>query len=289
MSASSSPSSSSSNPVRIDRPRVRSSRFVFASPHSGRDYTADFLARAALPVSLLRRSEDAYLDQLFEAVPRYGASLVAATFPRAFVDPNRARWELDPAMFDRRLPSEAGPVTARAAAGLGVVPRLAADGRAIYAGRISLDEALERVRRHYDPYHAALKQEIAIVRDQFGEAVVIDCHSMPSGSARGADIVLGDRFGVSCAPGLVEHAEQAFRRVGLGVVRNRPYAGGYTTEYYGRPDAGVHVLQVEINRALYLDESRVERSAKWPRLAAALDKWAQDIMSYGEATRAAAE
>lgn len=268
---------------------MRSSRFVFASPHSGRDYSPDFLAGSALPLALLRRSEDAYLDQLFEPVPRYGASLVAATFPRAFVDPNRARWELDPAMFDRNLPAEAGPVTARAAAGLGVVPRLAADGRAIYAGRVPLDEALERVRQYYDPYHAALRQEIAAVRSQFGEAIVIDCHSMPSGSARGADIVLGDRFGVSCAPGLVEHADQAFRRVGLGVVRNRPYAGGYTTEHYGRPETGIHVLQVEINRGLYLDESRVERSSKWPRLAAALDNWAQDIMSYGEMTRAAAE
>lgn len=276
-------------PVRLLRPERRSSRFIFASPHSGRRYPAEFLARSVLPLTLLRRSEDAYVDVLFESAPQLGASLVAAEFPRALVDPNRHRWEFDPAMFTERLPREAGPASARAAAGLGVVPRLAADGRAIYDGPIAFAEASARIARYYAPYHDMVKSEIAAVRERFGEAILIDCHSMPSASSRGADIVLGDRFGVSCAPALTTHAEAAFRRLGFTVARNRPYAGGYTTEHYGAPDSGVHVLQIEINRGLYLDEARAERGRGWDDLARRIEAFMHDIVSFRDIFDAAAE
>lgn len=282
-------SAARSAPVTVSRPAPRTSRFIFASPHSGRDYEAGFLRRSALALPLLRRSEDAYVDALFAPAPQLGASLIAANFPRAFVDPNRHAWEFDPAMFEEVLPAEAGPASARAAAGLGVVPRLAADGRAIYPGPIAFAEARGRIRQYYRPYHDALRGEIETVREVFGEAIVIDCHSMPSASSRGADIVLGDRFGVSCARALTDHAESAFRRLGFHVVRNRPYAGGYTTEHYGRPEAGVHVLQIEINRRLYLDEARVNRASGWAALARALEAWMQDIVGYREISEEAAE
>ncbi|PWE18672.1 N-formylglutamate amidohydrolase [Marinicauda salina] len=275
-------------PVRVHAPERRTSRLVFASPHSGRNYPDAFLALVRLPLALLRRSEDAYVDELIAAAPACGASLVEADFPRTWVDANRARWEFDPAMFDGPLPPEAGPATARAAAGLGVVPRLAADGRAIYGGPIAFEEARRRVERGYVPYHQAVKREIERACETWGEAVLIDCHSMPSASARGADIVLGDRFGASCSEAVVTRAERGFRDLGFSVVRNRPYAGGYTTEHYGRPSAGVHVLQVEINRGLYLEEAAVERSARFEAAQAAFSRWIQ-WMTLEDEVQAAAE
>ena len=261
------------SPVEVVRPCAEPTGFVFASPHSGDRYPSGFLARSVLPLRLLRRSEDAFVDALYADAPMFGASLVRARFPRAFVDPNRAATELDPAMFTGGPPAGAWAPSSRAAAGLGVIPRLAADGRAIYAGKIDYAEARARLKAFYAPYHAALSREIERAREAFGSAIVIDCHSMPSASARGADVVLGDRFGASCARGLVAEAEAAFREAGFAVARNRPYAGGYTTEHYGRPEAGVHVLQVEINRGLYMNEGRVEPHGGFERLRAALSGW----------------
>lgn len=260
-------------PVEVAPPCAAPSGFVFASPHSGDRYPPEFLARSVLPLRLLRRSEDAFVDALYAEAPMFGAALVRARFPRAFVDPNRAATELDPTMFTGGPPAGAWAPSSRAAAGLGVIPRLAADGRAIYAGKIDYAEARSRLKAFYAPYHAALGREIERARAAFGSAIVIDCHSMPSASARGADVVLGDRFGASCARGLVAEAEAAFREAGFAVARNRPYAGGYTTEHYGRPEAGVHVLQVEINRGLYMNEGRVETHGGFERLRAALSHW----------------
>lgn len=258
--------------VRVHAPESRTSAFVFASPHSGRDYTPEALARAQLPLGVLRQSEDAYVDQLFASAPGHGAPLVAALFPRVFVDVNRAEWELDPEMFDP-VPVSTHAVSARAAAGLGVIPRAAADGRPLYAGRLALGEAETRLARCYRPYHGALKAELAAAKTAFGEAFLIDCHSMPAASARGADIVLGDRYGAACSRAFIAAAEAQFRALGFTVVRNRPYAGGYTTENYGRPARGVHAIQIEINRALYLDERNVTPNAHMPALAAALSQW----------------
>jgi len=260
-------------PVRLTGADSLQTSFIFSSPHSGRCYPEAFVEQADAPLSLLRRSEDAYIDQLFSHVPSFGACLIEALFPRAFVDPNRAPNELDPSMFVDAPLGLANPPGARAAAGLGVVPRLGADGRAIHARPIAFSEARARLDQYYHPYHAALHQQIERTRLMFGHAVVIDCHSMPAASARGADIVLGDRYGASCSRGLVSRAEAHFRSLGFAVVRNRPYAGGFTTEHYGNPASGVHVLQVEINRGLYLHERHVRLSSGAKGLKKALVEW----------------
>jgi N-formylglutamate amidohydrolase len=275
------------DPVTVLRPAGPPGRFVFASPHSGRAYPAAFLKRSSLPLRLLRRSEDAHVDALFGAAPDHGAPLVIARFPRAYVDVNREPDELDPAMFVPR-PELPGPPTHRASAGLGVIPRIAADGRAIYSGPLPQAEIGARIAACYRPYHAALHAEIEAARAFHGEAVLIDCHSMPSGTARGADVVLGDRFGASCSRGLIASAESLFRSLGLKVARNRPYAGGRTTEHYGRPAAGVHALQVEISRALYLDELNVQPSSGFEPLRALISEWIS-ALAAGDGTALAAE
>lgn len=270
-------------PVLVHAPKVRTSPFIFASPHSGRCYEADFLDQACAPVSVLRRSEDAYVDMLFSHVPTLGASFVEAIFARAFVDPNRGPDELDARLFDAAPEQGFSAPNARTSAGLGVVPRLAADGRCIHPGLIAYAEGRRRIEHYYRPYHAALKAEINAAIEQFGYAVVIDCHSMPSSSARGADMVLGDRFGASCGRNLVNHAESHFKDLGFTVTRNRPYAGGYTTEHYGDPVNGVHVMQLEINRGLYLREVEVRPSAHMDSLRERLVKWTKSMV-YTEYT-----
>ncbi|MCH8490138.1 MAG: N-formylglutamate amidohydrolase [Oceanicaulis sp.] len=274
--------------VRVHAPARRTSAFVFASPHSGRDYAPDALARTQLPLKVLRQSEDAYVDQLMASAPGHGAPLVEALFPRVFVDVNRAEWELDPDMFDP-APVPRRPVSARAAAGLGVIARTAADGRPLYAGRLALGEAEARLAQCYRPYHGALQAELAAAKAAFGEAFLIDCHSMPAASARGADIVLGDRYGAACSRAFIAAAEAEFRALGFTVVRNRPYAGGYTTEHYGRPARGVHAVQIEINRALYLDERSVTPTADLKPLARALSHWIGQMVQHAHAVPRAAE
>jgi len=285
---SSRPAGPQSGPVTVAAPETRRCPLVFASPHSGRDYSTDLMAWTRLDLKTLRRSEDAYVDALVADAPRYGAPLITAHFPRVFLDPNRAPGELDAAMFDPPVPA-GGPVSPRAAAGLGVIPRLAADGRDLYPGRLPLAEAHRRLDGLYTPYHAAVKREMAATKAVFGEAVLIDCHSMPSASARGADIVLGDRYGASCSRAMIARAEAAFRDQGFAVVRNRPYAGAYTTEHYGRPAAGMQALQVEINRGLYLDELKVETSGGFEPLRRAIEIWIAAMTEQSGDHRAAAE
>ena len=262
---------------------------VFASPHSGSAYPAAFLERSALPRAVLRRSEDAHIDVLFEAVPGLGAPLVRALFPRSYVDPNRAEYELDPVLLGPRVHAFSGQISQRAAAGLGVIPRLAGEGCAIYEGTLPLEEAFERLASCYRPYHAALAGELAEARALFGQSILIDCHSMPAASARGADIVLGDRFGSSCAPDLTERAERIFRSLGFKVVRNRPYAGGFATEHYGRPHEGCHALQIEISRALYMDERSLEPHAGFAPLKARPEKFVSALLDSCCAQSLAAE
>ena len=240
---------------------------VVASPHSGSDYPAAFLAQTAVPLAALRRAEDAFVDELFSAAPELGIPLLAARFPRSFVDANREPYELDPGMFDGPLPRRLNHRTTRVAAGLGMIPRVAASGEAIYRGRVPSDQIEQRLETCWRPYHTALSTLIEQTHRLFGSALLIDAHSMPS-SASGVgsrdrdhrvDIVLGDNHGESCAPDLVYRAERWFIRHGLKVQRNQPYAGGFTTQRYGRPSLNRHALQIEINRALYMDEIRHEK------------------------------
>ncbi|WP_439634731.1 N-formylglutamate amidohydrolase [Glycocaulis sp.] len=275
--------------VEVLQPAARATPVVFASPHSGSDYAAGFLERSSLPVKVLRRSEDAHIDILFGAVPDLGAPLVKALFPRSYVDPNRAEYELDPALFGPRVHALSGQISQRASAGLGVIPRLAGEGSAIYDGMLPLDEAFNRLASCYRPYHAALAAELAAARELFGSSVLIDCHSMPAASARGADIVLGDRFGSSCSPELTGHAERIFRSLGFKVVRNRPYAGGFTTELHGQPAEGRHALQIEISRALYMDERTLEPHQGFARLKAQLESFAASLLDAYRTQALAAE
>lgn len=247
---------------------------IFASPHSGRDYPADFVRAAVLDRRTLRSSEDAFVDDLFAAAPDHGAPLMCARYPRAFVDLNRSADELDPAVITgiRR-----GVPNPRISSGLGVIPRVVANGRAIYSGKIPLVEARARIDTCWHPYHARLQDLIGQTWAQFGQALLIDCHSMPHEAldqvrvnGQRPDVVLGDRFGAAAAPEVLAHVQAAFCDAGLVVSRNVPFAGAYIVQRYGRPGRGQHVVQVEINRALYMDEKRIERAAGFAGLQAVL-------------------
>lgn len=245
--------------------------FILCSPHSGRDYPPDLLERSRLGRMALRRSEDAFVDELFCDAPALGAPLLAALFPRAYVDVNRETWELDPAMFEGTLPKYVNARSPRVAAGLGSVARVVANGAPIYRDKLRFEDARARLQACWFPYHKALRGLIDETRAAFGLCAVIDAHSMPSSApdAGGlADVVLGDRHGASCAPEIVNAAENAFRRAGWRTARNTPYAGGFVTVEYGRPGAGAHVLQIEINRALYMHESTIEKRPRFDAVRA---------------------
>jgi N-formylglutamate amidohydrolase len=262
-------------------PSRQTAPVVIASPHSGALYPADFLAQTAVPIAALRRAEDAFVDELFSSAPLLGMPLLAARFPRSYVDANREPYELDPGMFEGPLPRPLNHRTTRVAAGLGMIPRVAASGEAIYRGRVPADEIEHRLKTCWRPYHAALSMLVEQTYSLFGAALLIDAHSMPS-SASGIglrereqkiDIVLGDNHGESCAPELIDRVERYLCDSGLRVQRNQPYAGGFTTQRYGRPGLGRHSLQIEINRALYMDEARHERlptAGRMERLMAGL-------------------
>tara|TARA_R110002051_G_scaffold324773_1_gene423545 strand:- start:24470 stop:25345 length:876 start_codon:yes stop_codon:yes gene_type:complete len=244
--------------VRVVRPDRGDARpIVLSSPHSGRDYLPQLCAETRLPVEKLRRSEDAYVDLLIEGAPASGASLVCALFPRVFVDVNRAAGELDAGMYRDRVLGCAEPPSRRVACGLGVIPRVGSDGQSLYARRMNFANAQGRLSTFYEPYHQSLAAVIDEIRVRFGFAIVLDMHSMPEHSAPGVDFVLGDRFGQSSDHRITAALETGLREQGFVTVRNTPYAGGHTTEHYGKPDLGVHVVQLEINRALYLHESPV--------------------------------
>lgn len=245
-------------PFEILEPRDAVSPFLFNSPHSGDVYPPDFLSGIRLGLREMRRSADLFVDQLFLGVVDRGMPLMRAHFPRTFLDVNREPYELDPRMFEGRLPAFANTRSLRVASGFGTVARLAGEAQEIYTRRIPVMEALRRIDHYYQPYHAALRLRLERIQRQFGNAYLIDCHSMPSGAGphhRNPDIVLGDRFGTSCTPALIDFIETFLKGSGLNVARNQPYAGGFITEHYGAPVNGLHAIQIEINRALYMDET----------------------------------
>ncbi len=253
----------------VRRPVRQTVPIVFASPHSGATYPADFIAAARLDPLTLRRSEDSFVDELFAEAAAHGAPLVAATFPRAFCDPNREPWELDPGMFADPLPPWVNTTSPRVAAGLGTIARVVASGETIYRGKLRFTEAERRIRQCWQPYHDTLAALIGGTCATFGACLLIDCHSMPvqapTGRYNGVDFVLGDAHGTACAARIARLVEQLLTSLGYSVKRNDPYAGGYITRHYGRPRQGVHALQIEIARNLYMDEARIERL---PRFAA---------------------
>jgi N-formylglutamate amidohydrolase len=272
----------------IRRPADQGAAVVFASPHSGVAYSEDFVAASKLDPLTLRKSEDSFVDELFGAAPLHGAPLLCALFPRAFVDPNREPFELDPEMFDAPLPDYVNAGSPRVAAGLGTIARVVCSGAEIYKGKIGFEDALARINRYYRPYHEALERLVRETRERFGKAILIDCHSMPSiggpmdrdpGRKR-VDFVLGDAHGSSCDRRLTDHAHQILESMGYVVRRNLPYAGGFTTRHYGEPAAGVHALQIEINRATYMDENRFERRNEFSTVTAHMTRLVDALTAF---------
>jgi N-formylglutamate amidohydrolase len=247
---------------------------VFNSPHSGRKYPFDLLRMTRLSAESLRKSEDCYIDELFEACTDYGAPMLRAHVPRAYIDLNREAYEFDPRMFACELPGFMNTTSPRVAGGLGTIPRLVAEGEEIYRERLNLGDALKRVETIYRPYHRTLKALLDEVMLNAGNVLLMDCHSMPSNAASfvstphqtSLDVVIGDRHGASCPEEITCFVEDLLRAQGLRVVRNKPYAGGFITQNYGSPLLGRNALQIEINRALYMNEKRFEKNRDFTTL-----------------------
>ncbi len=271
-------------------PRRQRLPIVFASPHSGHDYPSRFIEVSRLSPLELRRSEDSFVDEIFAAAPEAGAPLLRALFPRAYVDPNREPFELDPEMFDDRLPDYANTRSPRVVAGLGTIARVVASGAEIYGGKLTFAEALERIRGYYWPYHTALRDLVARTRETFGYCLLIDCHSMPSKGVPGngsinlerIDVVLGDAFGRACSTAVSDCVEDSLTTRGYRVVRNDPYSGGFVTRHYGRPGEGVHCLQIELNRRLYMDEARIRRAGNFGRVCEDIAALIDDLAALTE-------
>src|SRR3569833_445624 len=259
-------------PIEIIAPPAGRGPVLFNSPHSGSIYPRAFLDATRRDVPTLRRAEDSFVDDLTSGVVTQGFPLMRAHFPRCYVDVTREPYELDPRMFAGRLPSFANTRSMRVAGGLGTIPRVVGDGQEIYRDRLSVEEALQRIERLYKPYHRALRRLINRVRQHFGTAIIVDCHSMPSvgvsrDEPRRPDFVIGDRYGTSCASLLPDLVEDVMGGLGYSTGRNKPYAGGFITEHYGNPASGLHAIQLELNRAIYMDERRRERGPRFAEIA----------------------
>ncbi|MBP0616319.1 N-formylglutamate amidohydrolase [Jiella mangrovi] len=272
--------------------------FVFCSPHSGRDYPSELMAATRLGREAIRRSEDIFVDDLFAFVPSFGAPMLRARFPRAYLDVNREPFELDPKMFSDALPGFVNSASLRVAGGLGTVPRIVAENEEIYRGMMPVASAMRRIDAIYRPFHQALETLLARTRAEFGFAILIDCHSMPSSvralpGGRRPDIVIGDRYGTSASSRFVAMATSQLTTFGFDVARNKPYAGGYITENYGRPGHGFHAIQIEINRGLYADESTFRPHRGFLRLKEQLTRFvegfAADVAAESQSRPAAAE
>lgn len=271
-------------PFSVARPASLKVPLVFNSPHSGRIYPKAFLAASRLDPFALRRSEDAYVEELFSFVTELGAPLLYAHFPRAYLDVNREPYELDPILFRDGLPHYANTQSVRVVGGLGTIARIVSESDEIYREPLTLGAALERINRLYTPYHETLSALLDDAQREFGFSLLIDCHSMPSNplaEQNGArpDFVVGDRFGTSCNGDITRLAARQLKAQGYAVALNKPYAGGYITEHYGRPHKGQHALQLELNRALYMDETSFEKSDGFERLRSDLEAMVRALIA----------
>ncbi|MBS7541153.1 N-formylglutamate amidohydrolase [Ancylobacter lacus] len=262
-------------------PAAARAPILFNSPHSGLVYPRSFVEQARLDLPTLRRSEDSFVDELFRDVVGLGLPFMRAHFPRCYLDLNREPYELDPRMFEGRLPAFANTRSMRVSGGLGTIARIVGESQEIYGRRIPVDDAIERIEALYKPYHRTLRRMMVQMQRAFGVALLVDCHSMPSSNGRDermrTDIVLGDRYGTSCAPFVTDALERELTRRGYVVVRNKPYAGGFITEHYGNPASGMHAVQIEINRALYMDERSYVPSPRFAQVRADLLAVAQEL------------
>lgn len=274
------------NAFTLLRPTELTSSVVFASPHSGRDYPDHFVRRSLLDAQTIRSSEDAFVDRLFKAAPQFGAPFLTAEAPRAFIDLNRGVDELDPALISGVRRYAHNP---RVASGLGVIPRVVSNGRAIYRGKLPLQEAKDRIATYWHPYHAALKGLLNEAHTDFGEAILVDCHSMPHEAldslakpgTRRPVIVIGDRFGSSADGEIVDQIEAGFAAAGLNVARNSPFAGAYVAQHYGRPSRRQHAIQIEIDRSLYMDERTVSPHSEFAAFQELLTGIIAEIAAIG--------
>lgn len=279
-----------SQPFEILSPEEWTAPAVFNSPHSGRDFPEGFLRQSRLPKHTLRKSEDCYVDELFLSCVAHGAPMLRARVPRSFIDLNREPYELDPRMFTGELPGYANTGSPRVAGGLGTIPRIVSEGEEIYRGRIDFADARRRIEHIYLPYHRTLTALTNAVLTKVGEVLLVDCHSMPASASAhvapqapgGVDIVLGDRFGASCAEDIAGFVESELRGHGLRVLRNKPYAGGFITQNHGSPHRGQHALQIEINRSLYMNEATLEKNAGFHEMRAILDRLCTVLLPYLE-------
>ncbi len=274
-------------PYHLSRPAQLRSCVVFSSPHSGDKYPESFVRDSVLDRQKIRSSEDAFVDQLFSSAPETGAPLLRANLPRAFVDLNRGPDELDPALITGARWHGHNP---RVTSGLGVIPRVVANGRAIYRGKMSAEQARQRIDQFWHPYHRMLQSLLDEALTQFGRAILVDCHSMPheamDGTARGkrqrAEVVLGDRFGAAAGGDVVDMIESAFAEAGLRVTRNTPFAGAHITQAYGRPSRNQHAVQIEIDRALYMDEQTVRPNENFDAFRKLMHRVAGEISLIGQ-------
>ena len=274
-------------PFTIVEPAEQRVPFVFDSPHSGRNYRPEFLTQVRLDRAAIRKSEDFRVEELFQGAVALGCPLLTANFPRAFLDVNREPYELDQTMFCDRLPAFANTRSVRVAGGLGTIARIVSETEDIYARKLTALEGLARIESIYKPYHAALRDLLARTHARFGHAVLVDCHSMPSareGQSRRArpDFVIGDRYGTSCASQITWSACEFLAVLGYEVEINKPYAGGFITEHYGRPESGLHAIQLEINRSLYMNEAMLEKNDEFDRIAADMTRFVARLVSIPE-------
>lgn len=239
------------------------SKWLITSPHSGHYYPRDFILKSKLNSQQLRLSEDMHIDALLADVPQAGASLLSATYPRAYVDLNREPYELDASMFSDPLPDYVNKDSTRVLAGLGTIAKIVTERLEIYDRPLAFSEAEQRIEKIYFPFHTCLKQQIETARDFWGKAYLLDVHSMPSNAVRkykggksgSVDFVLGNRHGRSCDADIYDVVYDFLTDAGYYVEKNKPYAGGYITEHYGNPSEGFHTLQLEVNRKLYMNET----------------------------------
>ena len=274
---------------------------VFSSPHSGRMYPGHLRQLTSLDDRTLRSSEDCYIDEIFAGVVQIGAPLLSARFPRAYLDVNREPYELDQAMFCDPLPAYCNSTSLRVAGGLGTIPRIVSENKSIYAHKLTWADAKDRIERLYRPYHQALHDLIESTCARFGSALLIDCHSMPSTAVRQSalrssqrtDVVIGDRYGATCDTDICVFLAELFKKAGLNAVRNRPYAGGYITQTYGKSGHAKQAIQIELNRGLYMDEKTLEHSRDFGQIqrtiADVMHRFLASIASPDAAAALAAE
>ena len=268
-------------PYRLIEPEALLSGIVIASPHSGRNYLSSVKEQSILDPVTLRSSEDAFVDELMDFAPALGIPLICSEIPRAFVDLNRARDELDPAIIEGIKPNRQNP---RVISGLGVIPRVVANGKEIYSGKLSKEAAIERLENFWDPYHSKLAELLDRARQQFGYSILIDTHSMPheailnaSSSFRTSQIVLGDRYGATCAPEIINDLIKLISKNGLRASRNIPFSGAYIVQKYGSPGLNRHAIQLEIDRSIYMDERKIQKLEKFRKLKNKLQNIMRDF------------